>query len=248
MGTPLRDATWTQIEALRDDLARDLPQACALETAAQLFVERFIGAFSSISLARVFLVAPLHRLTLDVQRDANAVASGTGRSVPLDGATPVLTLLGTAGDEQAWNRRVESVDHRVVPLADKGVVDGAPMIAALLAGLDVEIAPRGVNGPIELRHLSGGLNARFYVADARTTKDARGRLIIADEAFVARHDIRTVFGMGGAYLDGSLIAAILFTRESLTALEIDRFPSLIGTFKIATGRLVEAGALMSDPV
>jgi len=246
MPTPIRDATWAQIEALRDGLTRDLPATRTLATAAQLFVERLVGGFASVALARVFHVTALRRLPSDVQADAAAFASSAGRTVPLDASTPVLTLMGTAGDEPAWNDRTRSEGHRAIPLVDKRLVDGAPMIAALLAGLDVELAPLEVNGPIQLRFLSGGINARFYVPDARTTKDARGRLIIANEPFVANHGIRTVFGMGGAFLDGSLIASILFTREELSAAEVDRFPSFIGTFKIATGPLVEAGALLTS--
>lgn len=246
MGT-IRDATWPEIEGLRGLLSRDLSDAPSLAAAAQCFVDGFSRSFETVVLARVFYVTPVRRLPAVEQQWATEFAAAAGRSVPLDPETPVLVLVGTAGREPGWNDRQLSAGHRAIPLVDKKLVDGAPMLAALLAALDLDIAQLLPDAPIQLRHLSGGLNARFYVPDARTTTDARGRLIIVNEAFVAKHGIRTVFGMGGAYLDGSLIAAILFTREQLSALEIDRFPSLIGTFKIATGTLVAAGSLMASP-
>ena len=53
------------------------------------------------------------------------------------------------------------------------------------------------------------------------------------------HAIRTVFGMGGAYLNGILAVVILFSSESLPRANVDRFPSLISNFKMATASLVE---------
>jgi hypothetical protein len=45
--------------------------------------------------------------------------------------------------------------------------------------------------------------------------------------------------MGGAYLNGVLAVAFLFSSEALPRENVDRFPSLISNFKMATSALVE---------
>jgi hypothetical protein len=91
--------------------------------------------------------------------------------------------------------------------------------------------------------MTGNLNKRFYVPDARTAQDAEGRSIIAAQDFVAKYAIRSVFGMGGGFVNKLLTVVVLFTRESLQASDVDRLASFIGTFKIGTSHLVETGAL-----
>jgi hypothetical protein len=89
----------------------------------------------------------------------------------------------------------------------------------------------------------GGLNKTFFVPDAREALDARARHVIGAQDFVERYDIRSVFGMGGASVNGVLAIAIAFTTESLDEPTVNRFPSLIGSFKIATTSLCQSGLL-----
>ena len=96
---------------------------------------------------------------------------------------------------------------------------------------------------IATRRMLGGTNATFYVADAPKAVDSDGRQIIPDQTFVKTHGIRTVFGMGGAWLDGTLAVAIFFTTELLERLTVDRFPSLISNFKMATAKLAASGTM-----
>jgi hypothetical protein len=82
----------------------------------------------------------------------------------------------------------------------------------------------------------------FYVADARTETDERGRLIISAQDFVAEHGVRTVFGFGGAYmLERSYVAVILFTRETIVAEHARELAPLSSALKAATMRLVDQG-------
>ncbi|MEO7096156.1 MAG: hypothetical protein ABI175_23040, partial [Polyangiales bacterium] len=217
-----------------------LGAAPTVAAAAQSFTESLQTTFSSVVLARVFGVIPLRRLPEAERAWAERFAVLAARPVPLDPATPVLTLLGTAGVLPAWTKRTASIGHLAIPLVDQQLVDGAPMIAELLSSLQVNVQKQAGGSAVELRRLAGGRDGRFYVADAQSSIDAKGRRIIAAGDFVAKHTIRTVFGMGGSYLGGELVAAIVFTNELLTALEVDRFPSLIGTFKIATAKLASA--------
>lgn len=239
----LSEVGWDRIQALRSEIDEAVKATTTLADAGQCFASAFAKSFETIVLARLFLVAPLDSLPTDLQSVARAFAAAAGKSV--DSKTPVLTLLGTAGARQEWNHRSHSVGHRAIPLVDDQLVDSAPMIAALLASFDVDVAELRAVSPIQLRNLAGGLNARFYVPDARDAKDAKGRQIITARDFVAANEIRTVFGMGGRYINGMLAVAILFTRELLDMSAVDRFASFISSFKLATADRTMNGPLFS---
>ena len=156
--------------------------------------------------------------------------------------TPVLALLGTAGREQAWRDRRMSVGHRAIPLLGAAFVRGIPMIAKLLADLDVSLASLDAGLALDTRQLLGGKNSSFFVADARSTEDDQGRRVVPNRAFVDAYGVRTVFGMGGSYVDGTLAVAVVFTSEVIDRLlAVDRFLSLIANFKMATGKAFARG-------
>ena len=117
------------------------------------------------------------------------------------------------------------------------------MIAQLLAALKVDLACLDDGRPIYSRAMLGSTNQRFYVPSASSARDVRGNFVIPAQDFVARYHVETVFGMAGSYVDGTLIATILFTTESLNSLSVDRFPSVISNFKMVTTDLVLARQL-----
>jgi hypothetical protein len=227
----IRAATWSDINALRDRIMARTPTS--VQQAAQAFAEDLGTTFASVVLARVFIVMPLGRLPDGERRHAERVASAT--TVPPE--TSVLSLLGTFGRDAAWRDRTRSQGHRAIPLLSQAFVKNAPMIARLLADLEVGLSGLDDGRPIDTRRLLGGRNGRFFVPDAEASCDELGRHIIPGREFVSAHDVHTVFGMGGAYTDGSLAVAIAFTNERLDAIAIDRFPSLISNFKMATAEL-----------
>lgn len=152
--------------------------------------------------------------------------------------TPVLCLLGTSGIVPAWKDRRQSAGHRLIPLVDNAAVQSIPMVARLLADLGVAWADLQLES-FPTREMMGGQNRAFYVQDAQEARDERGRLIISNAPFVREHGVRTVFGMGGAYLDGSIAIAILFTSEDIERTAVDRFASLVSTYKMITERNVK---------
>lgn len=228
---------WPGIELLRKECSQNT--ASSLQAASQAFAGLFADKFESVVLARVFAVLPLQRLPAREQEFARAFVKDDPRLTP---ATRVLTLMGTRGVESAWNARATSAGHLAIPLLDQRFVQGAPMIAKLLSDLDVDLKTLDDGRPIATRQMLGGRNGTFFVPDAQ---DAAGRAIIPATHFVTTHQVRTVFGMGGAYVDGALIAAILFTRELLDRTSVDRFPSLISNFKMATSALQAEGKLFA---
>jgi hypothetical protein len=62
-----------------------------------------------------------------------------GATSALTGTTPVLSLVGTQGQEADWNDNRKSKQHRGVPLISAEFVDGIPMIARLLRELGVPL-------------------------------------------------------------------------------------------------------------
>jgi hypothetical protein len=237
----LTDATWPDVERLRE--AVGVKDQSSVEAAAETFVGAFEAAFSDVALIRLFIVLPVARVPEREGAFAARFAAADPRFGP---ATRVLTLLGSRGREPAWNERGLSRGHLCIPLIDRKFIEAAPMIAKLLSDIDVDLAVFDDGRPIATRKLLGGKNGMFYVPDAATAMDAKGRYVIADRAFVERYAIRTVFGMGGAYADGTLVTSVVFSTSQIPQLNADRFPSLISNFKMATTKLVEDDRIFSS--
>lgn len=235
-------ASWKTIEALRDRFNAEVASQKSLAGASQAFAALLVERFPTVVLARVFAVTPMSMLPDPEVRVATAAARALSITETLTPATPVLALLGTAGVEASWNRRETSAGHRALPLVGT-FVKSAPMVAALLSSLEVDLGAFVADPGVQIRAMTGNLNKRFFVPDARTATDGRGRNIIAAQDFVAKYGVRTVFGMGGGFVDKMLAVVVLFTREVLEATDVDRLASFIGTFKMATSKLVESGAL-----
>jgi hypothetical protein len=234
----LAETDWADIEKLRGEFAA--AEYASLVDAAQAFVGKFAECFASVVLARLFIVVPFDKLPPFDQLAARRFVEGDAR---LRVGTPVLSLLGSAGHEPTYRARLDSRGHLAIPLLDREFVQGIPMVTRLLADLDVDLNALNDGGPIVTRRMLGGQNAAFYVADAATAADGRGRAIIPAQDFVKTHGIGTVFGMGGAFVDGTLVAAVLFCQERLERLVVERYQSFISTFKMATAPLLQAGKI-----
>jgi hypothetical protein len=237
----IQSSVWSDIEALRSTLHG---QKCAsLEEAAQGFAVSLATSCATVILARVFVVLPLSRLSEPDRRYATELVAGHSS---LENRTPVLCLFGTYGREAAWRDRNRSDGHRAIPLLGSAFVQSIPMIAKLLADLNVSLLDLDDRRVLDTRPLLGGMNGAFFVNDARVAEDARCRRVIPSKEFVDAYGVRTVFGMGGAYFDGTLAVAIVFTSEVIDRLVADRFPSLISNFKMATSALLMQGSLYRE--
>ena len=237
----LRDVSWPEIDRLRDAVAASKP--VSVESAAETFVNAFFVSFTDIVLVRLFIVIPVARVP---ERERVFAARFAGEDLRFGPNTRVLTLLGSRGREAAWNDRRASRGHLCIPLIDRAFIEAAPMIAKLLADIDVDLGAFDDGRPIATRKLLGGKNGMFYVPDAKTVMDTMGRHVIADRAFVEKYGVRTVFGMGGAYADGTLVTSLVFATDKIPQLLVDRFPSLISNFKMATASLAREGRIFSE--
>jgi hypothetical protein len=237
MPTTFTAASWDDVNALRDGLMIRRSETSA-EDVAQAFAELLFAAHDTAVLVRTFLVLPFEDLPERERDFATRLVAGDPR---LGARTPVLTLLGSAGREPAWNGRLGSRGHVAIPLLDRAFVHDVPMVAKLLSDLDANLVGLDDGTLLASRKMLGGANGAFYVADASTTLDAIGRHVIPARDFVAAHQVRSVFGMGGAYADGKMAIAVVFTSETIDRLVVDRYPSLISNFKMVTAQLVRAG-------
>lgn len=238
----LARANWPDIQRLRGEVMR-VSRAGSLSGAAQQLAGIFAEAFDSIVLARVFVVLPFATLP-ELER---SFATRLAQTAPLNAQTPVLCLLGTRGRRAEWNERARSQGHLAIPLLSSASVAQAPMIARLLADLRVDIHGLDHGRPLASKELLRGRSATFFVPDALSTTDADGRLVIPAHDFARAESVRSVFGTGGAYLDGTLVVAILFCSEPLDREIAERYASFISAFKLATADLVKQHRVFEQP-
>jgi len=229
------EVTGATIDSLERRTDEELAPLDSLEAAAQRFCDILYTTFEEATvLVRVFATVPFAALPHPSRAFVEKLVGARAKDV-LHPKTPVLSLLGTRGAVPRWNSRHLSEGHVGIPLASADFVDAIPMIASLVKelGLAIERA-EDVDTAIVTQSL-GPIAGVFYVDDAPTAVDSKGRRIIADSHFVREHGVRTVFGFGGSYgLTGTFVVVVLFTRESLGRGQAERFMRLANQLKAAT--------------
>jgi hypothetical protein len=202
------------------ELQRLAGNSDSMEEVARAVVAYFHQAFvgpdgvRACALVRFFATVPFRRLPAPLQQHATVANPG----LPLRDDTPCLTLLGTAGDEPAWNDRRQSTGHQAIPLTSLGTIQRAPMIARLLQEFGVDIGALLTPAPGLLQELAGKRYNVFHVEDALGSP-----YIPAQGDFVERYGIRSVVGFGGLLPRGELFAVILFSRVPIGAEAAGRF-------------------------
>lgn len=132
-----------------------------------------------------------------------------------------LTLMATAGQRPDWNSRHFSRDHKAVPLPSPEIVERAPMISQLIKELGVELTTILQPLPDVVKDLAGKRHGIFYVEDALGSP-----YIPAQQEFVTRFGIRSVFGFGGMLTLGDLFAVIVFATVPVPLKSAERFKTL----------------------
>ncbi len=214
----------------------------SMEEAAQRLATLVHKRYTTVPLCRCCAVVPLRQLPVLEAAFARRFAATHGDSADLQPETPVLVLLGTSGALPAWCERRMSRGHLAIPLMSSQFVRSAPMIAAMLSALGIDLSRFDSSG-VFVRRFTGGLDGVFY-APADATDEA-GRLVIPAVDFVREHQIHTVLGMGSAFLDSSLAVTIVFTQERLAREEVDRLARVTQIFKQHTRALVAAGRVFA---
>jgi histone H3/H4 len=222
-------------------------QASSLEKAAQELAKEFHTRFAeSVVVARVFVTVPFGLLPTSNSEFVQHLAESAGGAVDLKPETPVLSLVGTHGHEENWNDRTKSKGHVGIPLISSAFVGAIPMIARLIKelGVPLEWVDRHDSGMIiRTMGTSAGL---FFVDDAGEATDHQGRKIIAAQDFVSAHNVKSVFGIGGAYPTGQILVVVVFCRDTISRATAERFLALTNLFISQTSGLAEPAKVFVD--
>lgn len=198
-------------------IRQDIKNCDYLEDAANKFVNAITQEFSrSFVLSRLFVTIPFHDLPENNKRFVERLAKSKSIISQLRDETPVLSLVGTCGRYESWNSRKNSKGHIGIPLISASFVDSIPMMSRLLKELEIDLEWLKNFDTDIVTKKTGKLSGLFYVEDAATNTDARGRKIISAQDFVARFHVKTVFGMGGfSPLSGKYVVSINFMNMHL---------------------------------
>lgn len=232
---------------LNQKLTGQLAGCTALEDAAQEYMSILYEALSeSIILARLFAAIPFEELPDPNKEFVRKLAQSTGISELIKERTLVLSLLGSKGAKPEWNDRRNSQGHIGIPLASSDFIDRIPMMSRLLKQLGGGIDWIDANDTELVAKTFKDSSGVFFVRDASTEEDSKGRKIIAAQDFVEEEKVKTVFGIGGCYLGTSLFFTnIVFVREFLDKDIVERFMLQANKFKTATLKLVNKGKIFA---
>jgi hypothetical protein len=190
------------------------PDDTTLESAAAVMTTMVYDALgAAVLMARTFAVLPFAALPPVERAFAEAHAHKHGDD-DLEPGTQIITLMASRGTERCWNDRRSSRSHLAVPLLSKAHRLATPMVDLFAS------------------------DARsFYVFDASTTTDERGRYTIPERQFVRDNDVRTVLGVGEKRGDVPF-ALILFARQHVTRRVAEELEPLAEEFSALTARAV----------
>lgn len=210
---------------LRRQLFHMEAQASSMESAAQNVVRFLYDSFAdesggrSLCLVRCYVTQQFSRLPEDLRAFAANVAGEELRP-----ETKCLTLLGTAGEEPAWNDRSQSQGHQAIPLQSHAAVERLPMVSRLITQLGVSVRDLVASQPTSPDNAGNGPNV-FHV------EEAAGSPYIPAQDFVERYGVATVLGFGGI-LTNELFAVIMFSRERVGVETAQIFRSLSLTVEL----------------
>ncbi|RMF65124.1 MAG: hypothetical protein D6743_08365 [Calditrichaeota bacterium] len=187
--------------------------------------------------ARVFLTVPFGDLPKGNREFVQNLANSAGAGDALTEGCPVLSLIGTYGQERDWRDRRNSKGHVGIPLISSAFVDAIPMISRLLTEFGVPMDFLDSRDPDVLIETIGKKTGLFFVEDAGKAMDAQGRKIIAAQDFVSGYNVKSVFGIGGAYDSGQLFVVVVFCRDAFSRTTAEEFLTLASLLQNQTNAL-----------
>jgi hypothetical protein len=214
--------------------------------AQELAKELHLRFEASVALVRVFFTVPFGSLPEDRQEFVRGLARPSGSVADLKSTTPVLSLIGTHGDEEDWNDLGKSRGHLGIPLISSQFVGAIPMISRLLREMGVPLDWIDTHDAAEIQKTLGESSSLFFVDDAGAATDDQGRKIIAAQDFVAGFKIQSVFGIGGAYSGGEILVTVVFNHDHFGRENAEQFLPLVTLFKSNTERLVAQRRIFAE--
>jgi hypothetical protein len=230
------------------DEVQDKAHGCAnLEQAAGDILDIVMEQLGdSIVLTRLFATVAYGQLPSENRQFVQRLTAGKMVADLINDETPILSLIASRGVKPAWNDRRQSVGHIGIPLVSADFVESIPMIARLLTEVGFEMDwLEADSAGIDVDTLSK-MSGVFYVRDAQSAVDQRGRKIISAQDFVRETNVQTVFGLAGGFaIDGTFLALLFFCNETIEKAQAAQFLPLISKIKAATVTLVSKRAFFS---
>jgi hypothetical protein len=231
---------WSKVEP-------SVKQSQSLEAAAQAVAEALHTQFEeSVVLARVYLTSPFDALPQTNKDFVQKLVESAGAADDLKAATPVLSLIGTYGQEAEWCDRRNSKGHVGIPLISSAFVGAIPMISRMLGEFGVPMGFLDSHDTGIIIENIGSTAGLFFVEDAAEAIDSEGRKIIAMQDFVADYSVKSVFGIGCAYDAGQLLVVVVFCRDAFSRITAEHFLTLANFFKSQTNALVSGQRIFAN--
>jgi hypothetical protein len=235
----LNNYTVGDITSLQEKIRLELEGCHYLQEAAQKCVGVIYEDLQdSLALIRFYVTVPFKQLPPSDKLFALDLAMANRVADLLEEDTLVLSLLGTHGEEADWCDRNQSKNHLGIPLVASSFVESIPMVAQLMQDMAIGLDWLDTKDTKIVVKMLGTIAGVFYVREAATSVDEKGRKIVPAQDFVSDYGIQTVFGFGGSYLNSACVVLILFTREMMERAEVERFMPIVNTVKSATMSLV----------
>ncbi len=243
----IEQATSATITQLWAKVESSVKQSQSLEVAAQAVVETLHTQFEeSVVLARAYLTSPFDALPQTNKAFVQKLTESAGAADDLKAATPVLSLIGTHGQEADWCDRRNSKGHVGIPLISSAFVGAIPMISRMLGEFGIPMGFLDSHDTGIIIENIGSAAGLFFVEDAAEATDSKGRKIIAMQDFVADYSVKSVFGIGGAYDDGQLLVVVVFCRDAFSRITAEQFLTMANMFKIQTNTLVSGQHIFTN--
>ena len=126
-----------------------------------------------------------------------------------------LALFGTVGTEPAWNDRLQSIGHRIIPAG----AFSTPMLKASFEALG--FASLGETEFVRNVGATASYTKFFHVEEADGSP-----YIVAQDEFVKPYGIQSVIGIGSPFASGAFYMCLGFSKKSITNDEAQRFSQL----------------------
>lgn len=182
----------------------------SFEAVAQGICQAIYDDFGTAGEAQLFRLVRIFRLSTKDELPSNVQVTGD------DAHGRWMVLAGTAGDEEAWNDRLLSVNHQVVSL-ESGV---SPMFAAALDQIGMQ--PVGLDADIGLAMMQGGQLSRFFHVEEAAGSDN----VPAQEDFVEPYGIASAIGLGSPFVNDAAFLLIAFSHQHLDEGDAAKFGAI----------------------
>ncbi len=241
------EATSATISELWASVEPRVQQSAYLDESAQELVAELHKQFDeSVVIARVFLTVPFEALPPTNKEFVQNLAESAGAESELKATTPVLSLIGTYGQEEEWRDSRKSKGHLGIPLISSAFVDTIPMISRLLKDLGVPLDWVDSHDTEIIKETMGPSSSLFFVEDAAEVTDHQGRKIIAAQDFVSAYGVKSVFGTGGTYSGDQVLVIVVFCRDVFSRAAAECFLALADLFKSKATSLFGTTRIFSE--